>query len=1622
MLAGDVVIAEFLALNGGDGSALIDEDGDSSDWIELQNVSSSPVDLSGWALTDDAGDLAKWELPARTLAPDERLVVFASGKDRLDAELHTNFELDGAGEYLALIESDGTTVASEFAPTYPNQIDNVSYGVLDVIRTTRPLVTESSLVRAMIPRDDSMASTWTSSEYDDSAWPEDDFGAEGEQGIGFDASAPGTPIASIARTGSSNALPVLVPAGLNEDVLAYSDRTHQFNGVNVVNTITTMGLAGADFVRMAYDDRNIGNLSLSLTTNGTIDLYLFIDDRVGDGSNFNPPTLTTVMPWVSALGFVDTQLNIGIDEGGNGIGPGGDINQFASIFKLSGASGTIVLGAQNDGTSRNMYGVAAVRPGPAGTSLFTAEIATNVEPLMFEAGTSAYVRSTFAFGGGGTLDELTLRVKYDDGFVAYLNGTEIVRRNVPGATGVTVPFDATATGTRPNSAAVIFEDFDVTAFAHLLLSDSPNVLAIHGLNQSLNDSDFLISAELTAITTESAGTLQYFATPTPGEPNVSGVFGFVADTKFGGVIEEPGVFHDAGYYDAPFHVTLSTATPDAEIRYTTSGTPPTATTGSVYTTPIAISGTTTLRVAAFKPGYAATDVDTQSYIFPAQVLQQSGAGLPAYDSWGHDKNGDGQEDPDWDVDPEIVNSTNSANRFSASDLLSVPTISLALPFVDMFGTGGQGIYIAGAGSERAASIEIIQNDGSEGVRINGSVEIQGGTSDDRWKDDKLSMQLKFKAPYGPTKLNYDVFGNGATESFDTLILDGVLNYSWVHSTRSEQRASAKYIQDQFVADLQNAMGGFAPHGQYMHLFINGLYWGMYYVHERPDETFNSDYQGGDKDEWNVIKHNPNTVVNNALTNLAGTTATSDYNQLVALAAMDLTNDANYQAVAAKLDIDNFIDYLLVNWYTGNDDWPAKNWYASRQAAPEGKWRFHSWDAEHVLKSSSINRVGESPNGLHARLATSSVYRQRFGDRVQQHFFGDGVLTPQNTAAMYQARMTEIDAAIRGESARWGDNSAATPYTRTNWLTTQNTLLSSYFPLRTSVVLSQLRSAGLFPNVSAPTAATSSGEVAAGTSIALADPNAVGGTIYYTLDGSEPSVPATVNATVLLAEFAPTRALVPTAANGVSLGLNWTQRLFTDTAWAAGSAGVGYDRNTSGTNYLPLIGAGLNVEAQMFNLTTSVYLRSAFNVADAAAFDSLTLQMKYDDGFVAYLNGVEVARSNAPSPAVWNSEATGQNGDSNATTFRSFDISAFRGQLINGTNVLAIHGLNDGVGSSDLLMLPQIVGARASGSGISPNAIGYAGPISIEETTTLRARIRRGTEWSALTEAFYSVDVPIRVSEIYYNPPGGSELTEYIELENISDAVVDLTGVRFTEGIDYEFLAADTVRSIAPGGRIVITHDPGTFVAAFPQVPSSAIADRPFGGSLDNGGEPIELRDRGGGVILAFRYDDAWHFASDGDGYSLVRIDTHGAKADWNSDAAWRASYSIGGTPGSGDTVMGDLDGDLRVGLADLVILQRHFGMASGATYVMGDCNGDGAIDRTDVAMLAANYGTPATGIAESPAASAIVATPRAITAETRDSRNLRATRRGLRAADAVFSLSESPFDLATVVRRQIRRG
>lgn len=173
---------------------------------------------------------------------------------------------------------------------------------------------------------------------------------------------------------------------------------------------------------------------------------------------------------------------------------------------------------------------------------------------------------------------------------------------------------------------------------------------------------------------------------------------------------------------------------------------------------------------------------------------------------------------------------------------------------------------------------------------------------------------------------------------------------------------------------------------------------------------------------------------------------------------------------------------------------------------------------------------------------------------------------------------------------------------------------------------------------------------------------------------------------LVATDAAVRAMVP---RNDSLGTTWrgANEPFNDSGWQSGTFGVGYDANTATFDFTPYL--GLYVSG-MQNTNTTVYMRSAFSVDDPANVMSLSFRMRYDDGFVAFINGVEIARAHAPSSLTYNSRTSGNSRpDDQAVIFDTFDATPFISALRSGANILAIHGLNQTLDSSDMLMQPEL---------------------------------------------------------------------------------------------------------------------------------------------------------------------------------------------------------------------------------------------------------------------------------------------------------------------------------------------
>jgi hypothetical protein len=515
VLANQPVITEFMASNSSD---FRDGDGNASDWIEIYNPTAQAMNLAGWHLTDDATNLDKWTFPAApqaVLDPGEFLVVFASGQateNHIDSlgYMHTDFALSAGGEYLALT-NPSELVISEFAPTYPPQLANISYGYVRNTQTIE-LIGPATAASALVPTNGALDASaadvppaWTLPGFNDAAWP-----TAAGVGVGFDTGddAPNNvPNGTILPGG---------PLG--------NDLTDPEDDGTLTGTFTAGGPSPGGEEPPNALDGNAGTKWLSFIPEGTFyqfhfnggeretvngytitsandaserDPYTWTLSGSNDGVNWTPVDARTAQDFTSRF---QTRLY----EFSNNIAY--EYYRFDFLTEY-GATG------QNQPNSIQM---AEIELFSSGSINYNDLIDVNLAAAWNATKSSVYHRVEFNVDDPAQLASLLMELQYDDGFVAYLNGHRVASAFAP-----TLPnYQTSASGEREDSDSIDPEKFDLSQYLSYLTA-GVNVLAIHALNVSDASPDLLSLPRLTATRVIDANeVVAYMPKASPGGPNV----------------------------------------------------------------------------------------------------------------------------------------------------------------------------------------------------------------------------------------------------------------------------------------------------------------------------------------------------------------------------------------------------------------------------------------------------------------------------------------------------------------------------------------------------------------------------------------------------------------------------------------------------------------------------------------------------------------------------------------------------------------------------------------------------------------------------------------------------------------------------------------------------------------------------------------------------------------------------------------------------------------------------------------------------------------------------------------------------------------------------------------------
>ncbi len=583
----------------------------------------------------------------------------------------------------------------------------------------------------------------------------------------------------------------------------------------------------------------------------------------------------------------------------------------------------------------------------------------------------------------------------------------------------------------------------------------------------------------------------------------------VADTQFSA---------RRGHYTQPFDLVISTATPGATIRYSLDCTDPRIgilvaegpspltvridpTSGNGILRPI--TPAVVVRAFAYKTGMTSSNVDTQTYIFVDRVRTQTRPnGFPTTMAF--------------DMDPAVVNAAAYSARIR-NDLLALPSMSVVASYAQVFGTNG--VLLANNSSiEVPGSIEVMHTSGRHD-------QVDCGLTPHSWIQTKRSLRVYFRALYGNDKWRHDLFRDAAeghavgVTSFDGLVLRAGFNDGLLYNELA-RAGRYSFAVDDLGRSSQLAMTGFGPRGIFVHLYLNGLYWGLYNPIERPESAYWADTFGGDKSDYFARNH--------------GGPVDGDptwFNGLIQGAS-------NSATVEARLDVPSFADYITYWTYCGGGDWPStsggnNNWYAGNRNLPaRGRVRFFVWDCE----DSWINlpaRPGAPLDG--ARICIDLLagafdisilwrgaqnvadFRLAFADRVYKQCYNDGALSEGAVRERFDRIAREVDHGAVGESARWGrfDPRRVTWTRDADWLPYTNAI-RAMFVGNTPQLVAALRNTAvpvthprLYPALEAPlfvsgaqTIAVTQAWVAGAQQIGLVRSGTTG-TIYFTLNRGDP---------------------------------------------------------------------------------------------------------------------------------------------------------------------------------------------------------------------------------------------------------------------------------------------------------------------------------------------------------------------------------------------------------------------------------------------------------------------------------------------------------------------------------------
>jgi len=905
---------------------------------------------------------------------------------------------------------------------------------------------------------------------------------------------------------------------------------------------------------------------------------------------------------------------------------------------------------------------------------------------------------------------------------------------------------------------------------------------------------------------------------------------------------------DRGFYDSPFQLELTVNDPAAFIRYTTNGTPPTTTTGTLYSGPISINTTSHIRAVAYT-GTDTTKVLTHTYIFVNDVVNQPNtiAGYPS---------------TDYAFDASIKNHPTYGSQLIDA-LTQIPTISLVMDLVQLDSV--HNVELPGRESiEAPTSVELLfPNNNEKNYQVNGGIERAGGSS---FSNAKRNLRLSFKSIYGAAKFEYPIFGKDAANDFDQIALrpgfHGCMNLGIGNA-----RGGSNDIADQVVRNYQISMAedGAGIHGNFMHLYINGVYWGVYNPSERGNASFGESYYGGKKDDYDAIKRKA------ALD--GDTMAWHTLNDMVD--NLNMANPGNYADVQEYVEVEQFADYAIITNYAphSDDNRNGKNSFVTRNRTQTDGFRFWIWDTEPALGhywTFGVANFGTRPyNNIFLSLLDNNDFKTLVADRLECHCFNDGALTAQNAVDEYMRVYNSTKIAMLAEAARW-----VTDAEYDEFVNTKNRIVNQYLPGRAATTIQLYRNNNVYPNIDAVQFSQYGGTVASGYQLSLSNPNGAG-TIYYTTDGTDPRASGggisgsaqVYSGSISLADGA-TEIKARVRVNGTWSAM-CPRRFYADVDYTDLVINeIMYHPDDTCSqffdelDYIEIYNNGTK-NIHLTDTKLSCGIDYTFDLGAQIAPGDYLILAENKDSFNLHYGFMPHGEYNG-----------GLSNDGETLIYEDFAGNIIDSLTYNDKNPW--DEAPDGKGPSLELRDPSLNNSDPLNWFRSDNLCGSPGQPNGRLCT--------------------NAATPIVINEINYNPTTLPNTGDWVELYNPNPGAVDISNWEFYDNENKYVIPSGT--TLQPDEYLILAEDVALFSAAFPHLNlGQYIGDLGF--NLSNGGERISLFDNNKCLSDFVIYNDKipWDTIPDGNGPSLSLITPN---SDNTLPQSWESSSNINsafGTPG-----------------------------------------------------------------------------------------------------------------------------